>query len=67
MHGEEVMSHLLSYCLCLLCQIDCMHVRQHAQRQHSEHFAQNNFSSPAYRLEIHHIFAYMPIFFDDCK
>ena len=44
MHGEEVMSHLLSYCLCLLCQIDCMHVRQHAQRQRSEHFAQNNFS-----------------------
>ena len=44
MHGEEVMSHLLSYCLCLLSQIDCIHVRQHAQRQHSEHFAQNNFS-----------------------
>ena len=44
MHGEEIMGHLLSYCLCLLCQIECMHVRQHAQRQRSEHFAQNNFS-----------------------
>ena len=44
MHGEEVMSHLLSYCLYLLCQIDYMHVQQHAEKQHSEHFAQNNFS-----------------------
>ena len=43
MHGEEVMSHLLSYCLCLLCQIDCMHVQQHAQRQCSEHLCRTTF------------------------
>ena len=43
-HGEEVMSDLLSYCLHLLWQMDCIQVQRHALRQAFEHFAQNNFS-----------------------
>ena len=44
MHGKEVMSDLLSFCLCLLWRVDCIQVQQHALRQAFEHFAQNNFS-----------------------
>ena len=44
MHGKEVMSDLLSFCLCLLWRMDCIQVQQHALRQAFEHFAQNNFS-----------------------
>ena len=44
MHGEEIMSDLLSYCLHLLWQMNCIQVQQHALRQAFEHFAQNSFS-----------------------
>ena len=38
------MSDLLSYCLHLLWQMDCIQVQWHTLRQAFEHFAQNNFS-----------------------
>ena len=44
MHGKEVMSDSLSYCLCLLWRMDCIQVQWRALRQAFEHFAQNNFS-----------------------